>query len=66
MITEVDWPYLYDSKAARKLGFSTAMIRKLVEKKIIRGEEFVRKNGSTFYVVNKEDIENFDLGKYLS
>jgi hypothetical protein len=66
MIKDAEWAYYYDSKAAIKLGLSTDTIRKLAEANILRSKLITRKNGSTFYVINKEDVESFDLGKYVS
>ena len=66
MIKDAEWAYYYDSKAAIKLGLSVDTVRRLVDGKILRGQVVTRKNGSTFYVVNKEDVESFDLGKYVS
>lgn len=66
MIDTVEWAYYYDSKAARKLGISVMLVRKLVDHKLLRGEIIQRNNGSTFYVVNKDDVQTFDLGKWLA
>ena len=66
MIKDAEWAYYYDSKAAIKLGLSTDTIRRLVDGKILRGQVITRKNGSSFCLVNKEDVESFDLGKYVS
>jgi hypothetical protein len=59
MIQEVEWPYYYESKAARKSKLSVAFIRKLAISGMVRSSQITRKNGSTFYLICSEDFDRF-------
>ena len=59
MIAEAEWPYYYDSKAARKFGLSVENLRRMLPRDDLRSMRLMRANGSSFYILNRDDVDSW-------